>query len=81
MNHHRDSHASHIGHYDLLSYFAVAENEAVGRVKYTLLEVRLWLAKMQQVSVLAAQLGYSAFCPPLQKMVQPCGPPPAKKED
>jgi hypothetical protein len=40
INQHRDTMASHIGHYDFLSYCAVAENEAVGRVKYTMLEVR-----------------------------------------
>ena len=49
-NHHRDSTASHLGHPDMISYFAVAENESVGRVRYTLLE----------------------------KMLQPCGPPPSK---
>lgn len=38
-NQHRDSIASHIGHSDLLSYFAVAENNAIGRVRYQLLEV------------------------------------------
>ncbi|CAM9334053.1 unnamed protein product [Ectocarpus sp. 4 AP-2014] len=52
-NQHRDSIASHIGHSDLLMYFAVAENNAVGRVRYQLLE----------------------------KMLQPCGPPPAKDDD
>eukprot|EP00752_Nemacystus_decipiens_P004948 g4501.t1 len=52
-NQHRDSIASHIGHSDLLTYFAVAENNAVGRVRYQLLE----------------------------KMLQPCGPPPAKDDD
>ena len=50
VNHHRDSLASHIGHTDMLAYFAVAENESVGRVRYAMLE----------------------------RMVQPCGPPPAK---
>lgn len=38
-NHHRDSIASHIGHHDMLTYFAVAQNDAVGRVRYQLLEV------------------------------------------
>jgi len=52
VNHHRDSMASHIGHSDMLAYFAVAEGEAIGRIKYTLLE----------------------------KMLQPCGPPPARSE-
>lgn len=40
-NQHRDSIASHIGHYDMLSYFAVAQNDSVGRVRYQLLEVRI----------------------------------------
>lgn len=52
VNHHRDSMASHIGHSDMLAYFAVAEGESIGRVKYTMLE----------------------------KMLQPCGPPPARTE-
>eukprot|EP00640_Fibrocapsa_japonica_P009359 CAMPEP_0114047706 /NCGR_PEP_ID=MMETSP1339-20121228/35437_1 /TAXON_ID=94617 /ORGANISM="Fibrocapsa japonica" /LENGTH=48 /assembly_acc=CAM_ASM_000762 len=30
--------ASHLGHYDMLSYFAIAQNDAVGRVRYQLLE-------------------------------------------
>mmetsp|Transcript_16862 Transcript_16862/g.27330 ORF Transcript_16862/g.27330 Transcript_16862/m.27330 type:complete len:95 (+) Transcript_16862:62-346(+) len=48
----RDSIASHLGHSDLLSYFAVAENESVERVRLNLLE----------------------------KMIQPCGPPPKSDE-
>mmetsp|Transcript_3759 Transcript_3759/g.6396 ORF Transcript_3759/g.6396 Transcript_3759/m.6396 type:complete len:93 (+) Transcript_3759:107-385(+) len=52
-NQHRDSVASHIGHYDMMSYFAVAQNDAIGRVRYQLLE----------------------------KMLQPCGPPPARQDD
>jgi len=38
VNHHRDSLASHIGHYDMLSYFAVASNESIGRTKMELIE-------------------------------------------
>jgi splicing factor 3B subunit 5 len=38
-NQHRDTIASHIGHHDMLSFFAVAQNDAVGRVRYQLLEV------------------------------------------
>eukprot|EP01038_Epipyxis_sp_PR26KG_P018601 gene18601-26293_t len=53
VNQHRDTLASHIGHYDMLSYFAVAQNDSVGRVRYQMLE----------------------------KMLQPCGPPPAKEDD
>lgn len=53
VNHHRDTNASAVGHYDVLSYFAVAENVSVARAKYTLLE----------------------------KMLAPCGPPPAHKDE
>lgn len=38
-NQHRDTLSSHLAHYDMLSYFAVAQNESVGRVRYQLLEV------------------------------------------
>ena len=41
VNQHRDSLASHLAHNDLLTYFATAENEAVGRVRYRLLEKML----------------------------------------
>uniref|UniRef100_M4C4L0 Splicing factor subunit n=2 Tax=Peronosporaceae TaxID=4777 RepID=M4C4L0_HYAAE len=53
VNQHRDTLASHLGHSDLLAYFAVAENESMGRVRYNMLE----------------------------KMLQPCGPPPQKEEE
>lgn len=53
VNQHRDTLASHIGHHDLLSFFAIAQNDSVGRVRYQLLE----------------------------KMLSPCGPPPAKVDD
>jgi len=53
VNQHRDTLASHIGHYDMMSYFAVAQNDSIGRVRYQLLE----------------------------KMLSPCGPPPAKQDE
>ena len=28
------------GHYDMISFFAVAQNDSIGRVRYQLLEVR-----------------------------------------
>ncbi len=34
-NIHRDNYASYLGHHNMLAYFAVAENESIGRVKYT----------------------------------------------
>jgi len=38
-NQHRDTYASYVGHPHLLNYFAVAQNESVGRVKYEFLQV------------------------------------------
>jgi splicing factor 3B subunit 5 len=37
-NMHRDTLASHVGHYDQLSYYAVAVNESIGRVRYSFIE-------------------------------------------
>jgi len=37
-NQHRDSYASYIGHHSLLSYIAIAENAACGRLKFEFLE-------------------------------------------
>ena len=50
-NQHRDTYASLLGHYDQLSYTAVALNESIGRTRLQFLD----------------------------KMIQPCGPPPPKK--
>ena len=36
---HRDSYASHIGHYPLLSYMAAANNETIAKTRYNLLTV------------------------------------------
>jgi len=41
VNQHRDTIASHVGHYDMLSYFAVAQNDSPGRVRVQLLEKML----------------------------------------
>ena len=38
VNHHRDTLASHLGHADHLAYFATAEGETIGRIRYTMLE-------------------------------------------
>lgn len=53
INIHRDSYASYIGHHNMLSYFALVQNESIGRVRYEM----------------------------LQKMLLPCGLPPAPAED
>ncbi|KAK6129974.1 hypothetical protein DH2020_036256 [Rehmannia glutinosa] len=34
-----DSYASYVGHYPMLSYFAVAENESIGRERYNFMQV------------------------------------------
>eukprot|EP00922_Rhytidocystis_sp_ex-Travisia-forbesii_P000095 GHVS01000144.1.p1 GENE.GHVS01000144.1~~GHVS01000144.1.p1 ORF type:complete len:104 (+),score=14.86 GHVS01000144.1:48-314(+) len=34
----RDTLASHVGHYPRLAYFAVAENESIGRMRYKCLQ-------------------------------------------
>lgn len=41
LNIHRDSYASYIGHHSLLSYYAVVENESIGRVKYEFMQKML----------------------------------------
>ncbi|KAG0229993.1 hypothetical protein BGW41_002813 [Actinomortierella wolfii] len=38
VNQHRDTYASYIGHYPMLSYFAVVENESIARTKYNMTE-------------------------------------------
>ena len=41
MNIHRDSYASFVGHHPLVAYLALAENESIGREKYTCLQKML----------------------------------------
>ena len=41
VNQHRDTLASNIGHYDMLSFIAVAQSDSIGRVRYQLLEKML----------------------------------------
>ena len=53
MNIQRDSYASYIGHAPLLSFFAVAENESIGRVRYTFMQV----SKHSNVVCLVLNLG------------------------
>lgn len=39
VNQNRDSLASYIGHAPLTAFFAVAENESMGRIRYNLMQV------------------------------------------
>ena len=41
VNIHRDSYASYIGHHHLLSYFAIAKNESIGRERFNLMQKML----------------------------------------
>lgn len=49
VNQHRDSAASYIGHYNLLDYFALVENETRARTKFNLLEVKLLFCIFLQI--------------------------------
>ncbi|KAK6153944.1 hypothetical protein DH2020_013583 [Rehmannia glutinosa] len=42
VNIHRDSYASYVGHYPMLAYFAVAENESIGRERYNFMQSTTW---------------------------------------
>lgn len=39
VNIQRDSYASYIGHYPMMAYFAIAENESIGRERYNFTQV------------------------------------------
>lgn len=38
VHQHRDTYASYIGHANLLSYIAIAENESIARTRFNLME-------------------------------------------
>jgi hypothetical protein len=41
VNQHRDTLASHVGHFDQVALFAVAENESIARTRYNMKEKML----------------------------------------
>jgi len=41
---HRDSCASHIGHFSRLAYMSVAENESIAKTRFKLLEVSAYIS-------------------------------------
>lgn len=43
VNIQRDSYASYVGHYPMLAYFALAENESIGRERYNFMQVNSFL--------------------------------------
>lgn len=42
VNIQRDSYASYVGHYPILAYFAIAENESIGRERYNFMQVDMF---------------------------------------
>ena len=81
VNQHRDSYALYVGMDSLSMYFAIAENESVGRVKFSCLQVGAHAAS--QASPPRPRSPGHLSPPPLgaQKMIQPCGPPPPKEDE
>lgn len=71
-NQHRDTCASHIGHYDLLSYFAVAQVEKL-LISYGIEFLPFIAHQNDSIGRVRYQL--------LEKMLQPCGPPPEKEAE
>ena len=92
-NQHRDTCASHLGHYDTLSYFAVAQvlaraqcclhtflkppsnlppADAMPHSRYQT-NPHATVAQNDSIGRVRYQL--------LEKMLQPCGPPPEKEAD
>ncbi|XP_022720864.1 uncharacterized protein At4g14342-like isoform X1 [Durio zibethinus] len=46
VNIQRDSYASYVGHYPMLAYFAVAENESIGRERYNFMQMNIVLLEV-----------------------------------
>eukprot|EP00916_Digyalum_oweni_P019657 GHVL01032801.1.p1 GENE.GHVL01032801.1~~GHVL01032801.1.p1 ORF type:complete len:103 (+),score=8.98 GHVL01032801.1:35-343(+) len=66
-NIHRDTMASHVGHFSRLAYFAIAENEPIARIRMNCKQVHYNF----ELYFIANHT---------QATIQPCGPPPAKEE-
>ena len=64
-NQHRDTLSSHVGHYDQLSYYAVAQNESIGRVRMQMLEVSItlyWLIFLNASSRDSFSMTFKSSC-------------------
>ena len=51
VNIHRDSYASYVGHHPVLAYFAVAENESIGRERYNFMQVHVCTAVSRTIRI------------------------------
>ena len=80
VNQHRDSYALYVGMDSLSMYFAIAENESVGRVKFSCLQVGAHAVSDPPEFSPAPSLT-TPPPPGAQKMIQPCGPPPPKEDE
>ncbi|KAL6129379.1 hypothetical protein ACLB2K_072730 [Fragaria x ananassa] len=69
VNIQRDSYASYVGHYPILSYFALAENESIGRERYNFMQAGS--------SFYTFMHAFDLYC----RMLLPCGPPPEREDD
>ena len=65
VNQHRDSYALYVGMDSLSMYFAIAENESVGRVKFSCLQVGAHAA---------------SHAPPRPRLLAHLSPPPAARK-
>ena len=81
VNQHRDSYALYVGMDSLSMYFAIAENESVGRVKFSCLQVGAHAAPPKQAPPRPPAHLSPPPPPGAQKMIQPCGPPPPKEDE
>ena len=81
-NQHRDTYASHVGHYDQLSSYAVAQNESIARVRLQFLEVRASIIfpccsdfiVMTYNDTTNQWILFNFLISSIQKIYQPCGP-------
>ena len=73
VNIQRDSYASYVGHYPVLAYFAIAENESIGRERYNFMQAYFAIAENESIG----REHYNF----MQKMLFPCGLPPEREED
>ncbi|KAL6124752.1 hypothetical protein ACLB2K_077262 [Fragaria x ananassa] len=69
VNIQRDSYASYVGHYPILSYFALAENESIGRERYNFMQAGS--------SFYTFMHAFDLYW----RMLLPCGPPPEREDD
>ena len=79
-NQHRDTFASHVGHYDLLSYFAVAQvsqpTNNFHKTNYQNIDITIFApCPFQNDSV--GRVRYQL----LEKFLQPCGKPPEREDE